>query len=79
MLIFERKEFRNQMRLLGITQEDLIEILYAQYGITISRGNLSKILNGSVRWNLELALAVSEILEIETRELFIMKKSNELL
>lgn len=74
MLIFKRKEFKSQMELLGITQEDLIEILYAQYGITISRGSLSKVINGSTRWRLELALAISEILELAPTELFYMKK-----
>lgn len=62
------------MELLGITQEDLIEILYAQYGIVISRGSLSKVINGITRWRLELALAISEILELEPTELFYMKK-----
>ncbi len=74
MLIFKKKEFKSQMELLGITQEDLIEILYAQYGIVISRGSLSKVINGITRWRLELALAISEILELEPTELFYMKK-----
>lgn len=74
MLIFNKGDFKKQMRLLGLTQEDMLEIIYAQYGIELSRGTFSKVINGSVHWKLELAMAVSEILDVEVNELFKLKK-----
>lgn len=74
MLIFNKGDFKKQMRTLGLTQEDILEIIYAQYGIVLSRGTFSKVINGSVHWKLELAIAVSEILDVEINELFKLKK-----
>lgn len=74
MLIFNKKEFKDQMVIHGLTQDDLVEILYAQYDIDLTRGTLSKTINGYLRWKLELALAISQILEVDINELYRVKK-----
>lgn len=57
----------------AITQKEIVELLNIRYRIHMKYKHFSTLINNRVRWSLDVAMALAEILDVSINDLFELK------
>lgn len=70
MVFIDRYEFDRAMKLFEYTQKDLADIMTDMYRVKVNYRGLNKMINKKQNWTIEVAYALSDILELPFEQLF---------